>query len=1008
MKAKYRYTHFLIILLCFFANNLLSQPENDECAGAINLFDVANWCSTPGQFTTVGATPSSLESATCISTVRGDVWYKFTAIATDVTITVNGAITSSAGGTLLSPEVTLYRGGNNCTGTFFQERCDRDKGGFNTVELYKGALTVGQEYLVRIQSATSTGGTFQLCINNYNPPVNPGSDCVTASVLCDKSQFVVQQVIGAGSDVTELDRASCLNNGGSGAESNSTWFVWTADEKVPGPLSFTLTPLNSEDDLDFMVFELPDGIGNCLSKVEMRCMFSGESFTPSPCMGPTGLRAGETDTSEPAGCNDPRQNNFVSPIDMQAGKSYALVVNNFSSSGNGFSIEFGGEGEFQGPQANFITNAPAEGVCYGTEVGFTDASSFQLGNLTNWEWSFGVGATPATASGEGPHNVSWDTPGTKSVVLTVQTNLGCQVTEIKRIEVLPCCEDVNAMTIDPSIVNLDCPQDATGVIDLTVTSNAAPYTYLWSTGSTDSGIQNLSLGDYTVTITNDATCDTTIILTIAAPDAMQIDTLIKMPTCGGGIDGAITLLVTGGVSPYAFNWNDGSGFVEGNNTLNNLPVGIYPVSVRDANGCQIDLDIDVRELELILDPNVVAKVQPSCFGDADGSIQVVIDNGLPPFQYDWSNGVTLNTLKNIAAGTYTVHVTDANDCIGDFTFVLEDHPPLEVDIEEIDVSCFGVGDGNAIAHATGGFGNYTFAWSDGQKDSSATELVPGEYTVIVLDENACEAQATTTITQPNELFLDVANILDVICNGDTTGVVSLIGSGGNLPYEYSIDGINFQPGADFSGLIAGDYTFYIRDTLDCTASVNATVNEPPPLTVSAGVDQKVDLGFDTEIKTLTSPPGRFVTYQWNAEDSLTISCLDCPNPTVKPVNSTVYTVMITDDTGCIASDDVLIQVVKNRPIYIPNAFSPNFDGINDYFTVFGGPAAQEVQLLRVFDRWGALVFEAKNIPLNEEPFGWNGEFRGKQVNPGVYAYYTEILFIDNEVLLLSGDITVTR
>ena len=997
--------YFLFSLFCLSSYLAKAQPQNNDCESAINIPDIADWCSTPGQFTNVGATPSGYDGATCFGSAQNDVWFKFTAIATDVTAIVNGAKSQGAGGTLRNPQIVLYRG--TCGGTLNEQECVIDNNNINLVELYKGGLTVGETYLIRVQGGGGTTGSFQLCLNNYNPPVNPGSDCVTAAVLCDKSPFVVQSVVGAGNDPDEAGSSSCLGSFGGNSESNSTWFVWTADDKEPGTLTFTLSPTNPSDDLDFVLYELPDGIGNCNTKSEMRCMASGDFVFPSPCMGPTGLREGETDFSEPASCFDPRQNSFLAPIDMESGKSYALLINNYSSAGNGFAIEFGGSGKFQGPEANILADT-ADAVCYGRAVFFEDASTFPLGNLTGWEWSFGVGAEPATATGLGPHEVVYNSVGEKSVVLTVETDLGCIVTEIETFTV-GCCEGVNDMTVTPTIVDALCPDIADGAISLEVESNAPPYSFLWEDGTTNNAITNLIPGDYMVTITNDATCDTVLTYTVATADPIVLDTLIGMPTCDGGVDGSITLNITSGVPPFEFNWNDGNGFIQDNNSITNIPIGVYDVSIRDGNGCILDLSIFVNELVLELDPSVEAITPPSCFGGDDGSIVLNITNGLRPYEFDFGNGFsTVNSTSGLAAGTYRVLIRDANNCRGDSTFVIEDHPPLEVAIEGINVSCFGAGDGSAIAHATGGVGDYIFTWNDGQTDSTATDLVPGDYTVTVRDGNGCETMETITITEPGELFLEVTNIQNVLCNSIPTGEVSVLATGGNPPFEYSVDGILFQEVPVFSSLAAGDYTFIVRDEMGCTNEVDATVTEPPPLTVDAGPDQRVDLGFTTVINTFTTPPLRPVTYQWTSSDSLTLSCTDCPNPVATPANATLYQITITDETGCTATDEVLIEVFKNRPIYFPNVFSPNSDGINDYFTGFSGPAASEIKTLRIFNRWGALVFEANNIPLNQETLGWDGLYRGKKVEPGVYAFYAEITFIDDVVLLYKGDVTIQR
>ncbi len=1004
--TKLNYIRYCTIcLLLSVCHILTAQPSNDDCENAIEIIDVANSCSDVAAYTNINATDSGYGGATCFANASNDVWFSFTAIATDATITINGNQFLGGGGSLSNPEVALYDG--VCGGTINEFECASDAVGNNVIELYKGGLIPGTVYFIRVQGRNGSEGTFQLCINNYFPPVNPGSDCPDASILCDKSPFVVQAVNGAGLNNDEAS-GTCLGGLGQASESNSTWFSWTA--ATSGSLTFTLTPLSPPDDLDFVVYELPNGVSNCSGKMDLRCMASGDNVFPSPCMGPTGLANGEIDVSEPAGCNNPTQNSFLAPIDMVAGRSYALVVNNFTSANNGFSIEFGGTGEFLGPEAAFTTNDPNNSVCYGDPISFTDASTFALGSIVGWSWGFGVGATPSNATGPGPHAVTWDSPGVKTVILTVESDLGCIVVETGTIIVEQCCNDENAMTITETIDDVLCANIFEGAIDLNVDSNVPPYTYEWSTGSTNSSINNLESGEYMVTITNDAACDTVLTFTVDSPPPILIDTLITMPTCDGGQDGAVTLNVSGGVAPYDFDWiNPGIGTVSGN-TLSNVPIGDYNVVVTDANNCVENLTIEVRELELILDPTVQAIIQPSCFGFSDGSILLIVANGLPPYQFDWNDGngyVSDNSIDNIAAGTFTINVLDANNCTGQFDLVVDQPTPLALIVDPTNSSCFNADDGVAFANISGGVGNYTYTWNNGQTTQSAVDLAPGDYFVTVLDGNGCVIEGNTSTIEPPELFIDVVRVEDVVCFGDETGTISVIGSGGTPDYEYSVDGFTFQTDTTFTNLGAGTYILTAMDAMGCLDSTTATISQPLELIVDAGEDQTVDLGYSVELPTIISPPFTPVDYAWvPGENSL--DCTDCPRPTATPPNTTTYEVTVTDQLGCTDTDQVTVNVVKNRPIYIPNAFSPNADGFNDFFTAYGGPAARQIKLLRIFSRWGDFLFETTDIDLNNEQLGWNGIYRGKPVESGVYAYYIEIEFIDNEVVPFSGDITIIK
>ena len=118
--------------------------------------------------------------------------------------------------------------------------------------------------------------------------------------------------------------------------------------------------------------------------------------------------------------------------------------------------------------------------------------------------------------------------------------------------------------------------------------------------------------------------------------------------------------------------------------------------------------------------------------------------------------------------------------------------------------------------------------------------------------------------------------------------------------------------------------------------------------------------------------------------------------------------MVVDENGCIAEDEIVIQVLKNRDVFIPNAFSPNGDGVNDWLTVFGGRQVKEVHQFLVYSRWGEVVFEAYNFLPNDLSEGWNGRFKGDPMNPGVLVYWAEVEFIDGFRLFLKGDVTLMR
>jgi len=284
-----------------------------------------------------------------------------------------------------------------------------------------------------------------------------------------------------------------------------------------------------------------------------------------------------------------------------------------------------------------------------------------------------------------------------------------------------------------------------------------------------------------------------------------------------------------------------------------------------------------------------------------------------------------------------------------------------LDLDRTDISCQGADDGMITAIIEGGTGGYTFNWNNNQTTEQITNLIAGDYTVVIRDDNQCEITNTATIIEPDLIDVIVVDVVDALCFGENTGSITLEGIGGNGNFEYSSDGVNFQNSPMLTGLPVGDYTLTIRDPNSCIETTMASISEPAELSVDAGENQTIDLGFSTDFQTSTTPFGRPVEYTWSSPDFL--DCSDCPDPTAMPFINMPFVVTITDATGCTATDSIFVFVNPNRPLFIPNAFSPNFDGNNDKFTIFG---------------------------------------------QGVYGFIAKVLFLDEVEETIGGDITLVK
>ena len=729
------------------------------------------------------------------------------------------------------------------------------------------------------------------------------------------------------------------------------------------------------------------------------------------CLGPTGLSINETDTVEDLDCN-PGENGFVRAIDMEEGTAYGLLINNFSESGNGFSISFGGTGNFQGPEP--AVDAMIDGrvivseeICAGEQVEFSGANStFILGEIIAYDWIFGLGANPATATGVNPGIVTYDEPGTKSVVLTITTDLGCKISEVREAVVIvrPCCEEDNFILGDAVVTDVICG-DQRGGIEFSATSNSPIRSFEWNDGNSLASRPNLEVGEYIVTVTNFATCKDTFTYLVDSIPPFTVDTILTPPQCNGGTDGAIELAVTS-ETPVTFNWANGLGT---SSMIEDLAIGVYSATIEDANGCLDNFVIDLKELELALDPMVESVTDPLCFGGT-GSIEVDITNGRGPFQFNWNDGRGLiddNSLRNIPAGTYIINVEDADACRGVFEFMVEDPPALALSLDAENISCSGQQDGRIQAIAEGGTGAYNYSWSNNQNRDSIVNLVSGTYTLTVTDENDCSITEMAAIIEPSDITLSIARILDARCFGEASGAVQIETTGGSPPFEYSTDDSLFQASPELMDLAADTYTITVRDSRGCSDDIEARVGEPEELLVELfSSTEVVDLGRSADLETAVQPAFIDVDYAWSPPEL--VDCDNCASPSVSPVINTTFIVTVTDAADCTATDSLFLRVDPNRDVFIPNAFSPGFDGINDEFNLYGGISAAEISEIRIFDRWGNLIYTESGIPLGNSGLGWDGRFKGQDVPSGVYVFYAKVLFIDGVEVDYEGDITVLR
>ncbi len=640
--------------------------------------------------------------------------------------------------------------------------------------------------------------------------------------------------------------------------------------------------------------------------------------------------------------------------------------------------------------------------CKFTPVFFTDQSMSANGPILAWHWDFGDGDTSII---QNPSH-QYANAGVYTVTLVVTDVTGCLDTHTELINWFP-----------ESAINVSLSNNQ-GCEPLTVifTNNSFPitgYTTDWDLGdgstSTDPSPTHVydSAGVYTVviTITSPIGCVSTQtfsnIITIH-PTPLGSANLIMGLSCPGSCSASASATGSGTIPPYSFEWSDG----QTSAIATGLCAGQSMVTITDGNGCQDTVSVFVPNLPGLTGSYDISTV--SCYSFCDGSISLTVSNGTPPYIYTWSNGQQTQMISGLCPGSFDVSIVDANGCefIMPSSALITEPDTLGLSLVAQDPNCFQNADGQIVATVTGGTVPYQYSWTDGQTTATSSQLPGGYFEVTVSDANGCQIVAGDSLFSPPPIIpLLVSPYL--ICYGSSDGVVAVdTVLSGNPPFTYSLDGVNFQVDSFFTGLPSATHTVTVLDQVGCTGTATQFVDQRPELVsfINATLTE-VCLGETTEFEVFTNSFGLF-TYEWSP--SGTLSCFDCKDPVALPLATTTYTVTVTDENGCTSTANITIEVDPKRRVWVPNIFTPNADGINDNVTVFGDNSVDNILTFRVYDRWGSLVFNAVGIEANKLNQGWDGRFKGEPMNPGVFVYYTEILFIDGSKKELKGDISLIR
>ncbi|MBL4656488.1 MAG: SprB repeat-containing protein, partial [Flavobacteriales bacterium] len=517
-------------------------------------------------------------------------------------------------------------------------------------------------------------------------------------------------------------------------------------------------------------------------------------------------------------------------------------------------------------------------------------------------------ATVAPSGGTPSYTYLWN--DTANQTTATATGLSAGTYTVTVTDSSGCTTTVDAIINEPVILtaditdstNVTCNGSDDGTATVTASGGTPLYTYLWGTSpvQTTALATGLTVGTYTITVTDARGCNITANVTIDEPSPL-IATITSATdvSCFGGADGDATATAINGTSPYTYSWSTNP--VQTNATATGLSTGIYMVTITDDNGCNSTANVIINNPSpLALNISIITL--PSNCGASDGEACVTAMGGIPPYSYFWNTAPVQNTAcaTSLPTGSVNVIVSDSNGCASVGTAVIGDlNVVITVDSVN-DVTCYGGNNGQAWITVSGATPPYTYLWDDpnSQTTPTATGLTAGTYSINVTDPNNCWSALSITVNQPLPIIDNIATT-NLACFGDQSGQASVTTSGEYPPYTYSWNTSPVQTLATATGLSASNYTLTVTDAIGCDTSISVNISQPDLLTANISSTNISCTGANDASAAVTTTGGVTpYSYLWNPGGQTTAVVNN-----LQPVS---YTVTVADANGCDTSTTVTI------------------------------------------------------------------------------------------------------
>lgn len=840
--------------------------------------------------------------------------------------------------------------------------------GSASVSANGGTITSGYSYLwsggtaplnlATISGLSSAGGVYTVTVTDNN-------NCQTTATVS------VSDIPGGNASITNKSNVTCysLCNGsasvsiaGGQAPYTYTWntnpvsSTQNVTNLCPGTYTVTVNDFNNCTDTAIVIITQPAEITNTFSKTDASCngvcdgaltanitggtipySYQWNNFQTTQTVSSLCAVSYTVSVTDINGCqksfttgiSQPSQINIIqdSVISTDCGQANGAIYCSVNGGSSPYTYQWSNNQTSQ-DLTNIVAGSYTVTVkdannCTKTKNFIVSNNAGPIATITNFKNVTCNGlnngfATVSATGGSQQYGYLWSTLPTGQLTSTA-TNLGPGTYSVTVFDSQTNCSSSASVSIsEPPVISLfitsadaKCNGQCDGTASVAVTGGTAPYTYLWtgtSFTSNNSSVNGLCSGNYTVLVRDSNLCAKSNQVIINQPTFVTAISSSTALNCNGICDGTATVTPGGGTPNYTYQWSTNANS-QTSQTAAGLCAGNYSVTVKDANNCQTTSNVNVASPTQM---NITATLQHvKCFGQSSGRITLNVSGGTPGYTFLWSNNSTSQNQINIPYGTYSVTVTDNNNCTKDTFFIISQTPQLLVSLTSHDESCYGSCDGYINTNVQGGQQPYSYYWSNFTTQANATSLCENIYSVTVSDFNNCIATSFDTISRPNLLDVLVVSTTKATCDSaNGTASISVIGGTWNYTYEWPA-GVNSNS-LYADGLFAGAYTVTVTDDNNCRDSIQVNISNHNAPQI---------LGFTPVHVTCNGLQNGSLTVNYtpqNSTDIFTWTPISQSTQTATGLAAGTYSVQIKDTANCIVSASYTITQPATLQSSVPN------------------------------------------------------------------------------------------